>query len=1035
MLIQRIELENIKSYKQVTVDFRRGTTAISGANGAGKTTLVEAIGYALFGYLPYKQEQFIREGEKNGSIIVHLIGGDDRPYIVERHFGTRSRWFVFDKEANSKVEQQADVQDKLHDLFGIDRGRPLDSLFRDALGVPQGTFTAIFLANGSDRKRTFDALLQVEDYKTAAEKLLLVQRHYKDQVQAQQSEIQRLEYETRDLDAWRIQLYKAQQEYEQQQQQDIEWSQQVITLREQLLALREQERELHALGKQHEHCTTMLANAQHLLHERYQQVEVAREAQRIVKTSVDDYQRYLQANETLANLRKDEQQRNSLLRQQADLRSDEARVAANEQQWLKRLQEVEQARYQVGILAPLVEQQDELEQRHFAYSQKQTRYKTILEQGTGLRKRVDRDKQKQAEIEHLIEEIVPLEPLAQCFDERNEHLHQLQAQFQERGSKQRQLQAKQEEVRQRQRSRDVAMEKWRKAEQQVQIIEEYRQEAEEMPQLEARRIALLGQENRVTGNIEGYTKWRTQSGGGQCPLLHEGCLNIRRRGVESLESYFDGLLHEEHTQLFAVQQEQQQVTERTNEIQKYAERFSNLTLYAERRDNYANELQRLDDEIARAEREIETLTHDLHELDQLTDQITEAKRLNQESKAAHERVRELPGLRRQLAHLDEQVTQGDEELTTLRAEIAHFKGVDTVLEQIKSSLATLNNPRLRCQTQQSIVAQEAEFQQHLQQEQERLATLTQQLQALKSLLSVYATLDSDIQQQEVIRLSSGSGYQNYLKHVEVAQHLPRREQEYQQQVATTDEAQRQADHADELHRQALAAFDPQHLLTVEGEITSLGNALAGLHQQMQHLQAQIVTLEERIVYAEARMLELEAVRAEQQTLDDLRVMIEQFRGYIKEAGPYVLKAMLADISAEANRIFGEIMGDRSAQLSWQNDYEILLRRQGVNRSFAQLSGGEQMSAALAVRLALLKKLSTLNLAFFDEPTQNMDELRRMNLAEQIRRVRGFDQLIVISHDDTFEQGLDSLVRLSKRGGETQLLSEEEIREQVHAYAS
>src|SRR5260370_38985590 len=87
-----------------------------------------------------------------------------------------------------------------------------------------------------------------------------------------------------------------------------------------------------------------------------------------------------------------------------------------------------------------------------------------------------------------------------------------------------------------------------------------------------------------------------------------------------------------------------------------------------------------------------------------------------------------------------------------------------------------------------------------------------------------------------------------------------------------------------------------------------------------------------------------------------------------------------------------------------------------------------MSAALAVRLALLKKLSTLNIAFFDEPTQNMDELRRMNLAEQIRRVRGFDQLIVISHDDTFEQGLDSLVRLKKVDGETRLQGEDGMME-------
>ncbi len=97
-----------------------------------------------------------------------------------------------------------------------------------------------------------------------------------------------------------------------------------------------------------------------------------------------------------------------------------------------------------------------------------------------------------------------------------------------------------------------------------------------------------------------------------------------------------------------------------------------------------------------------------------------------------------------------------------------------------------------------------------------------------------------------------------------------------------------------------------------------------------------------------------------------------------------------------------------------------------------------MSAALSVRLALLKKLSNLNIAFFDEPTQNMDELRRINLAEQIRRVRGFNQLIVISHDDTFEQGLDTLIRLRKVDGETRQLTEDEVtreermQEQVHA---
>lgn len=79
-----------------------------------------------------------------------------------------------------------------------------------------------------------------------------------------------------------------------------------------------------------------------------------------------------------------------------------------------------------------------------------------------------------------------------------------------------------------------------------------------------------------------------------------------------------------------------------------------------------------------------------------------------------------------------------------------------------------------------------------------------------------------------------------------------------------------------------------------------------------------------------------------------------------------------------------------------------------------------MSAALAVRLALLREMSQVDFAFFDEPTQNMDGERRSNLADQIRAVRGFEQLIVISHDDTFEHHTDNLIRLRKENEQTEL---------------
>ena len=284
-----------------------------------------------------------------------------------------------------------------------------------------------------------------------------------------------------------------------------------------------------------------------------------------------------------------------------------------------------------------------------------------------------------------------------------------------------------------------------------------------------------------------------------------------------------------------------------------------------------------------------------------------------------------------------------------------------------------------------------------------------------------------------------SGYKAYLSNEQTARLLPQREQEFLEIQVAAEREQRALQEAEQAYQQAKAAFDEEELAMVEAEIKELRSKRSDLAKDIQLTKRQISEYEQKIQKAEAFLAALEAAQKEKATLEELQQMMEHFRKLIKEAAPHVLKAMLSDISAEANRIYGEIMGDRSAQLSWQNDYEIILRRQGVNRTFAQLSGGEQMSAALSVRLALLKKLSTLNIAFFDEPTQNMDELRRINLAEQIRRVRGFDQLIVISHDDTFEQGLDSLIRLRKVDGETRQLTEDEgvagDREQERVHAS
>ncbi|MBK7932054.1 MAG: SMC family ATPase [Pyrinomonadaceae bacterium] len=171
MHISRIELENIKSHAAATFEFTRGTTAITGENGAGKTTLIEAVAWTLFDLLEYKKEDFIKRGEKKGVARVTFESGlDEREYIVYRDTG--AGYHVTDPRLNTRIaDKKEEVFRFLWQHLGLEPGTDLKSLFRQAIGVPQGTFTAIFLEGATERKVAFDRLLKVEEYRQAAEKL------------------------------------------------------------------------------------------------------------------------------------------------------------------------------------------------------------------------------------------------------------------------------------------------------------------------------------------------------------------------------------------------------------------------------------------------------------------------------------------------------------------------------------------------------------------------------------------------------------------------------------------------------------------------------------------------------------------------------------------------------------------------------------------------------------------------------------------------------------------------------------------------
>ena len=169
--------------------------------------------------------------------------------------------------------------------------------------------------------------------------------------------------------------------------------------------------------------------------------------------------------------------------------------------------------------------------------------------------------------------------------------------------------------------------------------------------------------------------------------------------------------------------------------------------------------------------------------------------------------------------------------------------------------------------------------------------------------------------------------------------------------------------------------------------------------------------------------EIEAKQAEISSCEEQEKLVKFLRNQVfKNVSAQLSERFREEISLRADRIYRTI-SETDEELYWGDNYQIVLRdmQDGVmrERSDDQLSGGQTMSAVVALRLALLQTIGA-RIAFFDEPTSNLDAARRENLAHAFRAIdvgreevteHWYDQLFLISHDVAFTEITDQMINL------------------------
>lgn len=935
MIIQRLALKNVKSYREGVIDFAPGVNLICGENGAGKSTIIEAIGFALFGVQPpMKKEEFIHSGQKSCLVQVWFSAGG-REYRVDRSMrasGGGERWEVYFGEEQMDLHNRADVLPFLREAMGIAPSIDLDELFSQMIAIGQNEFLTPFLMTPARRIAEFNGILGVESYRRASDALLPAERQIEERV--------------RDL-------RMAMESLRESQERLLEYEQGLAAARETLTAAQaqgERAAQRASIAGELETLTERIQNLEESRKSLQERVERAEDAGIRTGALETEYREYRTLEEELARL------------------LEESRILTI--QW---------------------KEQQELARRHGEATaragERRSRGKWLLEEAGKERKRLEEEKEV---CSCSIEEVALEVSTARDIAEKEAEAHRRAEDAAAGGSAIRYAGRRGAELLE-ERSRARAL-----AGKRTELLtrrEALRSEQSRMERL-AQRERILGETSvQLQERIAYMKQGAAQMASGTCPVAGVPC----PLGEGMDPSFLEARTAELTEELAALQEERMDVSQ--------ALAASNLT-------EAFLALERELTQCAQGEAQAMELTEAMEEL-----MLGLRESLAPEEQVALERFLDvLPeeGLPEFEGWAQEIAQEREKEERRLREELDGARQIlrdaETRHERLKEELSALDSRLADCLKKQE--------------EGERL---------LEEAGALELELQTEGYREEALKLAEEAYAQVIAKQNACAQRMQTLRPAYeeyriQQSLAqTADSLKRERKAADE----ELAALEERRgrLVHALEELGSLGESAQKLRQMAQEAALAVGQAQEAVNGAQARYQEAEEragryrmLQTQAQEKERALSWMGDLRDVLKRAGGPMARAIRERVSARAGELYRSISGE-SGQLRWEESFDILigdtLGGMYRQRRFGQLSGGEKMTAALAVRLALIQTFSSLSLAFFDEPTSNLDAQRRGRLGEMLpRAVEGFDQLFLISHDDAFYSITENVVYLEKTSGGT-----------------
>ena len=204
------------------------------------------------------------------------------------------------------------------------------------------------------------------------------------------------------------------------------------------------------------------------------------------------------------------------------------------------------------------------------------------------------------------------------------------------------------------------------------------------------------------------------------------------------------------------------------------------------------------------------------------------------------------------------------------------------------------------------------------------------------------------------------------------------------------------------------------------------NEVTGLQRRKTDLSQKVDDLRERLDIVQGKVERKENVGKLLEIIDRIRIAYRSVQ-------PKLRSEFVKYLQLSVQNVLDSLTGDVGPVLNVKidKDYSPYVSCEGYDREVANLSGGERTLVAFAYRIGLGQLIMQartghgLHMLLLDEPTESLgrEDGSVERLAESVSRLRSIEQIIAVTHNETFAEKADHVIRIQKENGESKVFLE------------